>query len=77
MVVRSIFEIGQRNNLKLFQHTAGNPPSQLWKKSLFSLLVTGYGCVPKVCWNQPLKQVLPQNDFGWKVMDPKIDLWND
>ena len=33
-------------------HTPGNPPSQLWKKSLFKPLGKGLGCVPKVCWNK-------------------------
>ena len=33
------------------EHTLGNPPSQLWKESIYSLLVKVQGCVPKVCWN--------------------------
>ena len=33
------------------EHTLGNPPSQLWKESIYSLLVKVPGCVPKVCWN--------------------------
>ena len=33
------------------EHTPGNPPSQLWKESLYSLLAKVKGCVPKVCWN--------------------------
>ena len=33
------------------EHTPSNPPSQLWKKSLFSSLGKVWGCVPKVCWN--------------------------
>ena len=33
------------------EHTPGNPTKQLWKGSLYSLLLQVYGCVPKVCWN--------------------------
>ena len=33
------------------EHTPGNPPTQLWKDSLYNLLVKVSGCVPKVCWN--------------------------
>ena len=31
------------------EHTPGNPPSQLWKESLYSLLVKVKGCVPVRC----------------------------
>ena len=33
------------------EHTPGNPPGQLWKESLYSLLVKVWGCVSKVWWN--------------------------
>ena len=33
------------------EHTPGNPPTQLWRISLYSLLGKVKGCVPKVCWN--------------------------
>ena len=33
------------------EHTPGNPRTQLWKDSLYSLLRQVKGCVPKVCWN--------------------------
>ena len=33
------------------EYTPGNPPSQLWKESLYSLLAKVWGCVPKVWWN--------------------------
>ena len=36
---------------KKLEHTPGNPPTQLWKDSLYNLLVKIWGCVPKVCWN--------------------------
>ena len=41
----------QGNSNTTPEHTPGNPPSQLWKESLYSLLVKVKGCVPKVCWN--------------------------
>ena len=33
------------------EHTPGNPTTQLWKDSLYSLLGQVKGCVPKMCWN--------------------------
>ena len=31
------------------EHTPGNPPTQLWTISLYSLFGKVKGCVPKVC----------------------------
>ena len=42
--------VQERYNTPL-EHTPGNPPTQLWKDSLYNLLVKVWGCVPKVCWN--------------------------
>ena len=36
------------------EHTPGNPPNQLWKKSLFSLLVKGLGVCSKGVLKKPL-----------------------
>jgi len=36
------------------EHTPGNPPKQLWKKSLFSLLVKGLGVCSKGVLKKPL-----------------------
>ena len=54
------------------EHTPGNPPSQLWKESLYSLLVKVKGCVPKVCWNnlrgkwtQILPHLSPASNEWW------------
>ena len=41
----------QQNYNTPVEHTPGNPPSPLWKESLYSLLVKVSGRVPKVCWN--------------------------
>ena len=41
----------QENDNTPLENTPGNPRSQLWKESLYSLLVKVWGCVPKVCWN--------------------------
>jgi len=41
----------QRSYNTPLEHTPTNPPRELWKESLYSLLVKVYGCVPKVCWN--------------------------
>ena len=41
----------QENYNTPLEHTPGNPPTQLWKDSLYNLLVKVKGCAPKVCWN--------------------------
>ena len=46
------------------EHTPGNPPSQLWKKSLFSLLVkVARGVCSKGLLKQPLRFCLNPNDI--------------
>ena len=38
------------------KHIPGNPTTQLWKDSLYSLLGQVEGCVPEVCWNNLRKK---------------------
>ena len=45
------------------EHTPGNPPTQLWKISLYSLLEKVKGCGPKVCWNNLRLR------FGWELFE--------
>ena len=56
-------EIFQENYNTPVEHTPGNPPSPLWKESLYSLLVKVYGRVPKVCWNN-LRNILTHGLSG-------------
>ena len=55
----------QENYNTPVEHTPGNPPSQLWKESLQSLLVKGLGdfrgVFRKVCWNNLGKTLLGCN----------------
>ena len=39
------------------EHTPGNPPSQLWKESLYSLLVKGLGVCSKRCVETTLEHM--------------------
>ena len=47
-------EFQESSNTPL-QHTSGNPPSQLWKESLYSLLGNGLGVCSKGVLKQPWK----------------------
>ena len=60
------------------EHTPGNPPTQLWKDSLYNLLVMVKGCVPKVCWNnlRPREMTYPPDKACLKMtfLFPRWDM---
>ena len=45
------------------------PPTQLWKDSLYSLLVKVWGCGLKVCWNSLRKQTRVTTPVWWFLLE--------